>query len=100
MKRKLLLLTAGLLSALFMAACGSRERRLPTDLQKPGMFFGDYESVCQYNLYQGRAYAAQGRYELAKEHLLLALAQSTDPITRRVAGNELKSVEMSILTRR
>jgi hypothetical protein len=99
MKRKLLLLTAGILSALFMAACGSRERRLPADLQKPGTL-GSYESVCQYNLYQGRAYAAQGRYELAKEHLLLALAQSTDPITRRVAGNELKSVEMSILTRR
>jgi hypothetical protein len=99
MKRKLLLLTAGILSALFMAGCGSRERRLPADLQKPGTF-GSYESVCQYNLYQGRAYAAQGRYEMAKEHLLLALAQSTDPITRRVAGNELKSVEMSILTRR
>jgi hypothetical protein len=98
MKRKLLLLTAGILSVLFMAACGAQERRLPADLQKPGM--SDYTSVCQYNLYQGRAYAAQGRYELAKEHLLLALAQSTDPITRRVAGNELKSVEMSILTRR
>ncbi|MDR1685091.1 MAG: hypothetical protein LBR82_01375 [Desulfovibrio sp.] len=99
MKRKLLLLTAGILSVLFMAACGSRERRLPEDLQKPG-WFDNYTSICQYNLYQGRAYAAQGRYELAKEHLLLALAQSTDPITRRVAGNELKSVEMSILTRR
>jgi hypothetical protein len=99
MKIKLLLLTAGILSALFMAACGSRERDLPEDLQKPGAF-GNYESVCRYNLYQGRAYAAQGRYELAKEHLLLALAQSTDPVTRRVVGNELKSVEMSILTRR
>jgi hypothetical protein len=99
MKRTLLLLTAGILSTMFMAACSDKERRMPSDLQKPGMF-ESYESICQYNLYQGRAYAAQGRYELAKEHLLLALAQSTDDLTRRVVGNELKSVEMSILTRR
>ncbi|MDR1946259.1 MAG: hypothetical protein LBQ51_03735 [Desulfovibrio sp.] len=99
MKKNILLLAAGILSSLFMAACGSRNGDIPADLQQPGMF-GGYSSVCQYNLYRGRAYAAQGRYELAKEHLLLALAQSTDDVTRRVAGNELKSVEMSILTLR
>jgi hypothetical protein len=100
MKRKLLLLATGILSSIFMAACAGADRDLPADLRKPGMSDDDYESVCQYNLYRGRAYAAQGRYELAREHLLLALAQSTDPLTRRVAGNELKSVEMSILTLR
>ncbi|MDR1490086.1 MAG: hypothetical protein LBS65_06325 [Desulfovibrio sp.] len=95
MKKKLILLCVCLMASWFIAACSKK----PPDLKQPGIFSG-YGSNCQLNLYQGRAYAAQGRFELAKEHLLLALAQSGDTETRRVVANELKAVEMSILTLR
>ncbi|MDR0827603.1 MAG: hypothetical protein LBN33_06980 [Desulfovibrio sp.] len=97
MKKILTLLCVCLMSSWFIAACSERSK--PADLERPG-FFNTYASNCQLNLYQGRAYAAQGRFEMAKEHLLLALAQSTDLETRRVVANELKGVEMSILTLR
>ncbi|MDR3176195.1 MAG: hypothetical protein LBU06_06655 [Desulfovibrio sp.] len=95
MKKNLVFLCVCLMASWFIAACSKK----PPDLERPGIFSG-YGSSCQLNLYQGRAYVAQGRLELAKEHLLLALAQSGDAETRRVVADELKGVEMSILTLR
>ncbi len=59
-----------------------------------------YDSSSLWNLQVGRDYAAQGRYELAKEHYLLALASSSDVETRAIIAHDLKSVDMMIKTQR
>ncbi len=53
-----------------------------------------------WNLKMGRDYAADGRFELAKEHYLLALAAAQDPDMRRMLNNELQSVDLMIQTMR
>lgn len=59
-----------------------------------------YDENALWNLKQGREYAAQGRYELAKEHYLIALASSNDAATHTVISHELRSVDMAIQTQR
>ncbi len=53
-----------------------------------------------YNFKMGREYAAQGRYELAKEHYLMALASSGDAQTRDLVTHELHAVDLMIQTQR
>jgi hypothetical protein len=48
----------------------------------------------------GKNYMAKGRYELAREHLLLALAASDNVETRNVIAHELNSVDLMIQTQR
>ena len=73
---------------------------------KTNDFWGDravmtnYDANCLWNIQVGREYAAQGRYELAREHFLLALAASDDHETRQLIGHELKSVDTMIKTQR
>lgn len=73
---------------------------------KSAHFSGDravltnYDANCLWNLQVGRDYVAQGRYELAREHYLLALASSGDPETRQLIGHELQSVDTMIKTQR
>ena len=55
---------------------------------------------CLQHLKQGRGYAAQERYELAKEQYLMAVAACDDGDTREVAARELRSVDMMIQTQR
>ena len=52
-----------------------------------------------WNMQLGREYAAAGRYELAKEHYLMALASSTQE-TRPVILHELQAVDMMIQAQR
>jgi hypothetical protein len=59
-----------------------------------------YNSNCLWNLQLGRDYAAQGRYELAREHLLMAVAANSDPHLRGLLTHELKSVDTMIQTQR
>ena len=56
------------------------------------------ESLANYK--EGKRYLAEGRYELAKECLTLALASSRDPEMRYVIMQEIDSVNMMIETRR
>lgn len=80
---------------LFLSACGS---------EKP--YWGDeaaitpYDANCLRQIQLGRDYVAHGRYELAKEYFLVALASSRDPETRNIIAHELNSVEMMIKTQR
>lgn len=101
MKRYLIILPVLLsllvlvMSSLLLAGCGvtkhfSGERAVVTP----------YDTNCLWNLQQGRDYAAQGRYELAKEHLVMALAASNDPETRRIIAHELQSTDMMIQSQR
>lgn len=53
-----------------------------------------------WNLKLGRDYVAQGRYELAKEHYLMALASSSDAQTRDLVTHELHAVDLMIKTQR
>ena len=55
---------------------------------------------CLWHLKQGRDYAAQERYELAKEQYLMAVAACDDGEGRDVATRELKAVDMMIQTQR
>lgn len=76
--------------------------------QKVGGFFTPKEegprhaAVSQYsadsldNYKIARDYSAQGRYELAREHYLLALAAANDPYLQDALAKELESVNMMI----
>lgn len=52
------------------------------------------DSIANYRL--GREYAAAGRYELAREHYLLALAAASDRDMQDALVSELKSIDMMI----
>jgi hypothetical protein len=53
-----------------------------------------------WNIKLGREYASAGRYELAKEHYLMALASGSDEETRRIATHELQAVDLMIQAQR
>jgi hypothetical protein len=53
-----------------------------------------------WNLKLGREYASSGRYELAKEHYLLALASSSDEETKKLVSHELHAVDLMIQAQR
>ncbi len=59
-----------------------------------------YDTNCLWNLKLGRDYVSQGRYELAKEHYLMALASSDDAETRTLVSHELRAVDLMIKTQR
>lgn len=59
-----------------------------------------HNSNALWHLQVGRDYAAQGRYELAKEHLLKALASNSDPNLRGRLAHELQSVDTMLETQR
>lgn len=52
------------------------------------------DSLANYRL--GRGYAAAGRYELAKEHYLLALASANSRDLRQSLSEELEAVDLMI----
>jgi hypothetical protein len=52
------------------------------------------DSIAHYLL--GRDYAASGRYELAREEYLLALAASSNPEMQRALTLELDGIDMMI----
>lgn len=88
MKRFALPLAVPLLAGLLLSACGKEAAVAP------------YDPACLWNMQQARNYTAQGRYELAKEHYLLALAASSESRTKRVIAHELESVDKMIQTQR
>jgi hypothetical protein len=83
-----------------LAGCGTAISSVHSTVTGEKMAVVPYDPNCLWNLKMGRDYAAQGRYELAKEHYLMALAASNDPETRELASHELQSVDMMIKTQR
>lgn len=55
-----------------------------------------YTADSLHNYKAARDFAAQGRYELAREHYLLALAAATDPYLQDALAVELESVDLMI----
>lgn len=55
-----------------------------------------YTADTLHNYKTARDFAAQGRYELAREHYLLALAATNDPYMQDALAEELESVDMMI----
>lgn len=53
-----------------------------------------------HNWQQGRTYQAQGRFELAREHYLLALAAARSDDTRDALAREVHVVDRQIQTLR
>lgn len=52
------------------------------------------DSLRNYKI--ARDFSAQGRYELAREHYLLALASTSDPYLQDALAQELESIDMII----
>ena len=92
MKRILLITLPCLLLA---GGCG-----MTSYLSNDAVAVAPYDPNCLWNLKVGRDYVAQGRYELAKEHYLMALAASNDAETRQLVTHELESVDLMIKTQR
>ena len=59
-----------------------------------------YSAVCLHNYQLAQYYAMAGRYELAKEHYLLALAAAENPRLRGILASELEGVDKMIYTTR
>ena len=78
------------LFTVFLLGCGNKH----TEPVAP------FNSNSRWHLQLGRDFAAQGRYELAREHLLMALASNADPMLRGMLTHELKSVDAMIKTQR
>lgn len=64
------------------------------------MAIASYDPNYLWHLKRGRDCVAQGRYELAKEHYLMALAASNSAETRDVASHELKAADLMIKAQR
>ena len=73
------------------------------DSSRPGadVALTTHNPVSIQNYRAARSYSAEGRYELAREHYLLAYAAAEDdPVLRTVLERELRAVDMMIKTMR
>ena len=55
-----------------------------------------YSDQSLYNYKQGQFYAAAGRFELAKEYYLLALAATSDPEMQDAISRDLDAADAAI----
>jgi hypothetical protein len=79
-----------------LAGCGKKEYKQPGY----GIATVPYHEQTLQSLTLSRQYMAQGRYELAKQRLLLALAVERDSGMRARLSEELASVDKMIQTLR
>ena len=86
------MLCFGMLLAAGCAGASDQERAMAAAVP--------YTEVCLHNYELARYYAVAGRYELAKEHYLLALASAENPRLRGILASELDGVEKMIYTTR
>lgn len=73
---------------------------LPAACSSPNMAAVPYSPETLYNLDRARAFTADARYELAREHYLLALTANRNPDLRDQIAEELHSVDLMIKTMR
>ena len=98
MKRVLVLLVMVALSG-----CSALECKKSTTVQRPAEYqvvASPYSSNSMQNLYIGRQYIAQQRYELAKEHFLLGLASAEHENMREQLVSEITAVNRLLETLR
>lgn len=87
---------AALLIAAFSTGCAQQSAKQPGF----GIATPPYHQTTLYNFYLGRAYMSEGRYELAKQRLLLAMTTARDPEMRANLAQEVEAVEKMIQTMR
>lgn len=59
-----------------------------------------YSDQSLYNYKQGQYYASAGRFELAKEYYLLALAATSDPEMQDAISRDLEAADAAIQIQR
>ncbi|SIN71941.1 hypothetical protein [Halodesulfovibrio marinisediminis] len=97
MKRVLILIAMVALSG-----CALKSKK-PVAVQRPAEYkvvASPYSSNSMQNLYIGRQYVAQQRYELAREHFLLALASAEHENMREQLVSEITAVNRLLETLR
>ena len=99
MKRIVLCLTA----ALMLSGCSSAMlagKKEPARPVQKKVVASPYSANSMQNLYIGRQYVAEQRYELAREHFLLALASAENENMREQLVTEITSVTRLLETLR
>ncbi len=94
-----------ILSILVLALTGCSAFRAQEVVENPRpverrVVASPYSSNSMQNLYIGRQYVAQQRYELAKEHFLLALASAENENMREQLVSEITAVNRLLETLR
>ena len=97
MKRVLVLLVMVALSGCSALECKKSAVKCPADYQ---VVASPYSSNSMQNLYIGRQYITQQRYELAKEHFLLGLASAEHENMREQLVSEITAVNRLLETLR
>lgn len=84
-----------------LAGCSSRSYGNTLDTPSGKVVVMDHNAVSLYNYRIAREYSTAGRYELAREHYLLAYAaaENDGPLRERL-HQELKAVDLMIKTLR
>lgn len=86
-----------------LSGCTAFKARKSPTTQRPTVYkvvASPYSSNSMQNLYIGRKYIAEQRYELAKEHFLLALASAEHENMREQLVSEITAVNRLIETLR
>ena len=87
--------------ALTLGGCFSKQETASTGNTVPeaDLALTSHNPISLLNYRQARVYAAQGRYELAREHFLLAYAAAEgDGALRGMLQREIKGVDMMLRT--
>ncbi len=104
MQTRIRTVLASILAAALMGGCATMSELLPKDPPPPptpmDVVAAPYSGNALQNFYIGRQYVAQGRYELAREHYLLALASAREEAMRDTLVTELQTVDRLIKTLR
>lgn len=93
--RTILLALLILALAFVCTGCGGKELEVNNTVS-----MAPYNQMALYSLYAGRNYMTQGRYELAREQLLMGISVARSGEMRQVFADELKAVDMMIQTAR
>ncbi len=89
-----------LLSAPLPSMLGCTKEPPPQPVPRQRFSAPPYHQNTVQNFTLARIYMSRGRFELAREHLLLALASARDENMREQLAFELEAVEKMIATRR
>lgn len=97
-------IAAIMILAALPVGCASLSARAPEQQAPPpeptDVVAAPYDANALHNFYVGRQFVAQGRYELAREHYLLALASAREEAMRDTLVAELQNVDRLIKTLR
>lgn len=86
-----------------LSGCSALKSKKQAAVQRPAEYkvvASPYSSNSMQNLYIGRQYIAQQRYELAKEHFLLGLASAEHENMREQLVSEITAVNRLLETLR